>query len=123
VDTSVGGGVQFGFLTISGLVTEMVGDYRLPRNDHLNNYQCADTLFWTKAAHGFALRCGGPAHAVQSAYTSQLGGIMISQAWRILDGTPSSFNFAVPGRIDPDRGFRHLLRGFRARRLSWKPKF
>ncbi|PYU36915.1 MAG: hypothetical protein DMG54_35415, partial [Acidobacteria bacterium] len=101
------GGVQFGFLTISGLVTEMVGDYRLPRNDHLNNYQWHDTLFWTKAAHG--LRFGGEGQRLQfnQHTTSQLGGIMIfTSLANFLTGTPSSFNFAVPGRIDPDRGFR-----------------
>jgi hypothetical protein len=57
------GGVQFGFLTIQGLVTEMAGDYRLPRNDHLNNYQWHDTLFWTKGAHG--LRFGAEGQRMQ----------------------------------------------------------
>src|SRR5437879_11208886 len=85
----------------------MVGDYRLPRNDHLNNYQWHDTLFWTKAAHG--LRFGGEGQRLQfnQHTTSQLGGIMIfTSLANFLTGTPSSFNFAVPGRIDPDRGFR-----------------
>src|SRR6266478_5320649 len=117
------GGVQFGFLTISGLVTEMVGDYRLPRNDHLNNYQWHDTLFWTKAAHG--LRFGGEGQRKQfnQHTTSQLGGIMIfTSLANFLTGTPSSFNFAVPGRIDPDRGFRQsFYAAFVQDDYRWKP--
>ena len=117
------GGVQFGFLTISGLVTEMVGDYRLPRNDHLNNYQWHDTLFWTKAAHG--LRFGGEGQRMQfnQHTTSQLGGIMIfTSLANFLTGTPSSFNFAVPGRIDPDRGFRQsFYAAFVQDDYRWKP--
>ena len=117
------GGVQFGFLTISGLVTEMVGDYRLPRNDHLNNYQWHDTLFWTKGAHG--LRFGGEGQRMQfnQHTTSQLGGIMIfTSLANFLKGTPSSFNFAVPGRIDPDRGFRQsFYAAFVQDDYRWKP--
>src|SRR2546421_222315 len=117
------GGVQFGFLTISGLVTEMMGDYRLPRNDHLNNYQWHDTLFWTKAAHG--LRFGGEGQRMQfnQHTTSQLGGIMIfTSLANFLTGTPSSFNFAVPGRIDPDRGFRQsFYAAFVQDDYRWKP--
>jgi hypothetical protein len=117
------GGVQFGFLTISGLVTEMVGDYRLPRNDHLNNYQWHNTLFWTKGAHG--LRFGGEGQRMQfnQHTTSQLGGIMIFTSLAdFLTGTPSSFNFAVPGRIDPDRGFRQsLYAAFVQDDYRWKP--
>jgi hypothetical protein len=37
-------GEQFGYLTIQGLVTEMAGDFRLPRNDRLNNWQVSDML-------------------------------------------------------------------------------
>ena len=116
------GGVQFGFLTIQGLVTEMAGDYRLPRNDHLNNYQWHDTLFWTKGAHG--LRVGGEGQRMQfnQHTTSQVGGIMIFNSVPLfLLGQPSSFNFAVPGRIDPDRGFRQSYYGFFAQDdYRWK---
>jgi hypothetical protein len=71
------GGVQFGFLTIQGLVTEMAGDYRLPRNDHLNNYQWHDALFWTKGAHG--LRFGAEGQRLQfNIY--QLGKFLAGQA-------------------------------------------
>ena len=117
------GGVQFGFLTIQGLVTEMAGDYRLPRNDHLNNYQWHDTLFWTTGAHG--LRVGGEGQRMQfnQHTTSQLGGIMIfDSVVNFLAAQPLSFNFAVPGRIDPDRGFRQSYYGFFVQDdYRWKP--
>ncbi|MBI1787557.1 MAG: TonB-dependent receptor, partial [Acidobacteria bacterium] len=45
-------GEPFGYITITGLVTELAGDYRLPRNDRLNNYQWGDTLFYTRGRHG-----------------------------------------------------------------------
>src|SRR2546422_347207 len=44
-------GEPFGYLTITGLVTEMAGDFRLPRNDHLNNFQIGDTIFLTRGKH------------------------------------------------------------------------
>jgi len=117
------GGVQFGFLTIQGLVTEMAGDYRLPRNDHLNNYQWHDTLFWTKGGHG--LRVGGEGQRLQfnQHTTSQLGGIMtFTSVPSFLAAQPSQFNFAVPGRIDPDRGFRQSYYGvFAQDDYRWKP--
>ena len=121
--TPSAGGVQFGFLTIQGLVTEMAGDYRLPRNDHLNNYQWHDTLFWTKGAHG--LRIGGEGQRMQfnQHTTSQVGGIMtFTSVANFLAGTAASFNFAVPGRIDPDRGFRQSYYGFFVQDdYRWKP--
>jgi len=104
------GGVQFGFLTISGLVTEMVGDYRLPRNDHLNNYQWHDTLFWTKGAHGLRFGFEGQRMQFNQQTTSQLGGIeTFTTLENFLKGAPTQINFAVPGRIDPNRGFRQSL--------------
>lgn len=44
-------GEQFGYLTIQGLVTEMAGDFRLPRNDRLNNWQISDMLIRTRGKH------------------------------------------------------------------------
>jgi outer membrane receptor protein involved in Fe transport len=117
------GGVQFGFLTIQGLVTEMAGDYRLPRNDHLNNYQWHDTLFWTKGAHGLRFGTEGQRLQFNQHTTSQLGGIMTFLTLAsFLQGKPSSFNFAVPGRIDPDRGFRQsFYAAFVQDDYRWKP--
>src|SRR5207244_10086881 len=42
---------KFGYLTIQGLVTEMAGDFRLPRNDFLSNLQIGDTLFLSRGSH------------------------------------------------------------------------
>jgi outer membrane receptor protein involved in Fe transport len=107
------GGVQMGFMTIGGLVAEMIGDYRLPRNDHLNNYQWHDTLFWTKGAHGLRFGAEGQRMQFNQHTTSQLGVIAIfNNVQSFLMGRPASFNFAVPGRIDPDRGFRQSFYGF-----------
>ena len=50
-------GEKFGYLTIQGLVTEMAGDFRLPRNDRLNNWQISDMLIATRGRH--LLRLGG----------------------------------------------------------------
>lgn len=117
------GGVQFGFLTIQGLVTEMVGDYRLPRNDHLNNYQWHDTLFLTKGAHGLRFGAEGQRMQFNQHTTSQLGGIeTFTSLENFLNGAPSQINFAIPGRIDPDRGFRQSFFAFFLQDdYRWKP--
>src|SRR5260370_1116559 len=49
------GGVQFGFLTISGLGTEMAGGYRRPRHSPLNHYHVPHTLFFTQPPTAFPL--------------------------------------------------------------------
>jgi outer membrane receptor protein involved in Fe transport len=117
------GGVQFGFLTIQGLVTEMVGDYRLPRNDHLNNYQWHDTLFLTKGAHGLRFGAEGQRMQFNQHTTSQLGGIeTFTTLESFLKGAPQQINFAVPGRVDPDRSFRQSYYGvFVQDDYRWKP--
>lgn len=43
--------MPFGYLTITGVVTEGAGDYRLPRLDHLNTWEAADTLFLSRGIH------------------------------------------------------------------------
>jgi outer membrane receptor protein involved in Fe transport len=117
------GGLQFGFLTIQGLVTEMVGDYRLPRNDHLNNYQWHDTLFLTKGAHGLRFGAEGQRMQFNQHTTSQLGGIeTFTSLENFLKGAPQQINFAVPGRVDPDRGFRQSFYAFFLQDdYRWKP--
>src|SRR5216684_631579 len=117
------GGVQFGFLTIQGLVTELAGDYRLPRNDHLNNYQWHDTLFWTKGAHGLRFGFEGQRMQFNQQTTSQLGGIeTFTSLENFLKGAPQQINSAVPGRVDPDRGFRQSFYAFFLQDdYRWKP--
>ncbi len=116
-------GSQFGYMTIQGLITEMAGDYRLPRNDHLNNYQWHDTLFWTKGAHGLRFGTEGQRMLFNQHTTSQYGGIAIFNSLPdFLTGTPAQVNFAVPGLIDPDRGFRESLYAFFVQDdYRWKP--
>ncbi|MBM3759568.1 MAG: TonB-dependent receptor [Acidobacteria bacterium] len=103
----------FGYFTITGVVTEAAGDFRLPRNDYLNNYQWHNTMFWTKGAHG--IRFGGEGQRMQfnQNTTSQQGGIVTFNGLEnFLRGVPLSADFAVPGKIDPVRGYRQSLFGF-----------
>ncbi|HXG87522.1 MAG TPA: TonB-dependent receptor [Vicinamibacterales bacterium] len=103
-------GEQFGYLTIQGLATEMAGDFRLPRNDRLNNWQLSDTLILTRGPH--LLRVGAQAQYMQfnQHTTSQVGGIVTFNNLELfLTGRPSNVDFAVPGKIDPDRRYRQWL--------------
>jgi len=107
-------GDPFGYLTIQGLVTEMAGDFRLPRNDRLNNWQVGNSLILTKGRH--SARIGAQAQYLQfdQNTTSQVGGIVVfSNLENFLQGRATNVDFAVPGKIDPDRRYRQwLLAGF-----------
>ncbi len=106
-------GEKFGYLTITGLVTEMAGDFRLPRNDYLTNWQLGDTLFWTRGAH--AAKFGFQSQLLQfhQNTTSQQGGIVtFPNLAAFLQGLPSNVDFAVPGLIDPIRDYKQWLFGF-----------
>jgi outer membrane receptor protein involved in Fe transport len=106
-------GEKFGYFTITGLVTEMGGDFRLPRNDYLTNWQLGDTLFWTRGAH--AARFGFQSQLLQfhQNTTSQQGGIVtFPNLSAFLQGRPSNVDFAVPGLIDPIRDYKQWLFGF-----------
>ena len=103
-------GEKFGYLTIQGLVTEMAGDFRLPRNDRLNNWQAGDVLIATRGRH--LLRLGGQLQYLQfnQDTTSQAGGIVTFNSLELfLTGRPSNVDFAVPGKIDPIRRYRQWL--------------
>jgi outer membrane receptor protein involved in Fe transport len=106
-------GEKFGYFTITGLVTEMAGDFRLPRNDYLTNWQLGDTLFWTRGAH--AAKFGFQSQLIQfhQNTTSQQGGIVtFPNLSAFLQGRPSNVDFAVPGLIDPIRDYKQWLFGF-----------
>ena len=106
-------GEAFGYFTITGLVTEMAGDFRLPRNDYLTNWQLGDTLFWTRGAH--AVKFGFQSQFIQfhQNTTSQKGGIVtFPNLAAFLQGQPSNVDFAVPGLIDPIRDYKQWLFGF-----------
>lgn len=106
-------GQPFGYLTISGMVTEDFGDYRLPRLDRLNNWQFGDTVFLSHGIHG--LRMGFETQRIQfnQNTTSQVGGLLtFTNLSNFLQGIPSVFDFAVPGGLDPVRGYRQRLFAF-----------
>ena len=106
-------GQPLGYLTIGGVATEDFGDYRLPRLDRLNNYQFGDTLFLNRGRHG--IRMGFDLQRIQfnQDTTSQVGGLLtFTNLAGFLAGTPSQFDFAIPGGVDPDRGYRQWLAAF-----------
>lgn len=103
-------GQPLGYLTVQGMATEDFGDYRLPRNDHLNNYQYGDTLFLNRGRH--SVKAGVDAQRIQfnQNTTSQLGGVLtFTNVSNFLQGIPSQLDFAIPGGIDPIRGYRQTL--------------
>jgi hypothetical protein len=106
-------GEPFGYLTISGVVTEDFGDYRLPRLDRLNNYQAGDTLFLTHGAHGIKLGFETQRLQFNQNTSSQIGGLLtFTNISNFLQGNPSQFDFAVPGGVDPIRGYRQRVFAF-----------
>src|SRR5262245_10425284 len=106
-------GEAFGYISISGLVTELGGDFRLPRLDRLNNFQVSDTIFLTRGAH--ALKFGGQAHRLHfnQNTVSQRGGVLNFDSLELfLRGQARSADLAVPGLVDPVRGYRQSFFGF-----------
>ena len=100
-------------LTIQGVVTELGGDFRLPRFDRFNNYQWGNTLFWSTGRHGLKIGMMGQRMQFNQNTTSQRGGVLnFTNLENFLTGTPSSVDLAIPGLIDPVRGYRQSLWGF-----------
>jgi Carboxypeptidase regulatory-like domain/TonB dependent receptor-like, beta-barrel/TonB-dependent Receptor Plug Domain len=106
-------GQQFGYLTVSGMATEDFGDYRLPRLDRLNNWQYGDTVFLSHGAHGIKMGFDTQRIQFNQNTTSQVGGLLsFTNLSNFLQGIPSQFDFAIPGGIDPVRGYRQRLFAF-----------
>lgn len=106
-------GEPFGFLTISGLVTEMAGDFRLPRLDRLNNFQLGDTLFLTRGRHAARFGFQGQRLQFNQNTVSQRGGIVnFDNLENFLQGIAASVDVALPGLVDPVRGYRQSLFAF-----------
>src|ERR1041385_1953753 len=106
-------GQPMGYLTISGVVTENFGDYRLPRLDRLNNWQYADTIFLNRGAHGIKMGLETQRIQFNQDTTSQVGGLLtFTSLSNFLQGIPSQFDFAIPRGVDPDRGYRQRLFAF-----------
>ncbi len=106
-------GEKFGYFTISGVVTEMAGDYRLPRFDRLNNVSLNNTTFLTRGRHGIRFGFEGQRIHFNQNTTSQRGGIVtFPTLQRFLAGSPSTVEFVLPGKLDPVRGYRQWLFAF-----------
>ncbi|MBI4474901.1 MAG: TonB-dependent receptor [Acidobacteria bacterium] len=106
-------GEPFGYFTIQGMVNEAVGDYRLPRNDRLNNISVIDNVLLTRGAHALKMGFQGQRIHFNQNTTSQRGGIVVfSNLENFLTGTPQNVDLAVPGLIDPVRGYRQWLFAF-----------
>ena len=65
-----------GYISISGVVTELGGDFRLPRLDRLNNFQWGNTLFLTRGAHALRLGAQGQRLQFNQNTVSQRGGVL-----------------------------------------------
>jgi hypothetical protein len=106
-------GEPFGFLTISGLVTEMGGDFRLPRLDRLNSYQLGNTLYMIQGAHDLRFGFQGQRIHFNQDTVSQRGGIVnFANLESFLQGKAISVDIALPGLVDPVRGYRQWMFGF-----------
>jgi len=102
-----------GYISISGVVTELGGDFRLPRLDRLNNFQWGDTLFLTKGAHALKFGAQGQRLQFNQNTVSQRGGVLNFDSLKLfLQGQMRSADVALPGLVDPVRGYRQSLFGF-----------
>jgi outer membrane receptor protein involved in Fe transport len=106
-------GEPMGYFTIQGMVTEALGDYRLPRNDRLNNFSLIDNVVLTRGRHALKFGFQGQRIHFNQNTTSQRGGIVVfANLENFLTGSPANVDFAVPGLIDPVRGYRQSLFAF-----------
>lgn len=102
-----------GYINISGMVVELGGDFRLPRLDRLNNFQWADTFFLTRGAHALKFGAMGQRLQFNQNTVSQRGGVLnFANLEQFLLGRAISADVALPGLVDPVRGYRQWLFGF-----------
>ncbi|MEW6730018.1 MAG: TonB-dependent receptor [Acidobacteriota bacterium] len=105
-------GEPFGFITIAGLVSDLGGDFRIPRFDRLNSYQLGDTVLLTRGRH--VLSFGFQLQRIQynQFFNGQRGGIVtFDNLEDFLRGSPRSAEVAMTSLVDPARGFRQWLAG------------
>src|SRR5215471_2719942 len=106
-------GEKFGYFTISGLVTEAAGDYRLPRLDRLNNISLSDNALVHRGRYAMKFGFQGQRIHFNQNTTSQRGGIVtFTNLENFLTGVAQNVDFVVPDRLDPVRGYRQWLFGF-----------
>src|SRR2546427_1788328 len=103
-------GEKFGYFSISGVVTELGGDYQLPRFGRLNHISLNDMVFVTRGRHAMRFGFEGQRIHFNQNTTSQRGGIVTFPTLaNFLAGTPSTVEFVLPRKLDPARGYRQWL--------------
>ena len=106
-------GEPFGFFSITGVVTEMGGDWRLPRLDRLNNYQWEDNLLAVRGVSTWKVGFKGQRIQYNGHYFLQRGGFLtFSSLENFLQGIVQTADVGLPSLVDPDRGLRQSLWGF-----------
>ncbi len=106
-------GQPFGFFTITGVVADVGGEWRLPRLDRLNNFQWEDSILATRGRHTLRLGFKGERFQYNSHYVTQVGGVLaFASLENFLQGIVQSADVNLPSRVDPDRSFRQTLWGF-----------
>jgi len=118
-------GEPFGFFSITGVVTEMGGDWRMPRLDRLNNYQWENNLLAVRGASTWKVGFKGQRIQYNSYYFNQRGGFLtFANLENFLQGIVQNADVGLPSLVDPDRGLRQSLWGFYAQNdLRLKPNF
>ncbi len=105
-------GEPFGFFSITGVVADVGGEWRLPRLDHLNTFQWGNELLATRGRHTVRMGVKGERFRYNTHYATQTGGVRtFSNLENFLQGIVQSADVALPSRVDPDRGFRQTLWG------------
>jgi hypothetical protein len=118
-------GEPFGFFSITGVVNEMGGDWRLPRLDHLNNYQWEDNLLAVRGRSTWKVGFKGQRIQYNTHYFTQRGGfVTFTNLENFLQGIVLNADIGLPALVDPDRGLRQSLWGLYAQNdLRLKPNF
>ena len=109
-------GEPFGFITIGGVVTELGGDYRVPRADRVSSYQLEDSVLYLHGRH--SIRIGVQAERIQnnqSAVTQQGGVVRFGDVGSFLQGTPLGADLTFP--------HAYLANTIYAQTSSWQRSF
>ncbi len=118
-------GEPFGFFSITGVVSEMGGDWRMPRLDRLNNYQWENHLLAVRGVSTWKVGFKGQRIQYNSYYFNQRGGFLtFANLENFLQGIVLNADVGLPSLVDPDRGLRQSLWGSYAQNdLRLKPNF
>ena len=107
-------GEPFGYLTIRGMVTEMAGDFRLPRDDSLNNWQIGEHAdLDARPALGRASASRGSTCSSTRTRPARSGGIVnFANLEASSPGGPSASTSPCRARSIPIRKYRQWLLAF-----------